>query len=412
MKLGRDFSETILSRIVTVVAVLSILFVIQIAFGISSANKTKALAGINKEISLQRMRVLLLSHHYRQYLEVGEKKPYRRYILLQEADNYDNFLDKISFLAKLYLSDDDIEIVSTLKHLWKSNMYPLILKYNEKNAEQYYLSYVKFAPQSASFLDVLAKKFERRLDIEIQNEINNLLFFLGTELTFIIWIIYFFNSKIAKPIRNLTILTRKFSGDGFYKTSNIPTSRELRELSQAFNDMTEKVNTRTSELENKASKDPLTGLYNRRAFEELFATRIEVDGHKELSLMLIDIDYFKKINDVYGHQIGDEVLKETASIISSIFRENDIFCRYGGEEFIVALFDQDVRRSRVVAERVRLVIEDTDIKAGNDTIKLTVSIGIAHIKNKIESLEKTISIADNELYRAKNSGRNKVCMNI
>ena len=157
--------------------------------------------------------------------------------------------------------------------------------------------------------------------------------------------------------------------------------------------------------------DQLTGISNRRhLFQELkkyFRKHKEVK--RPLSLLMIDVDDFKKINDTYGHEVGDEVLKKVAETISKSVRKFDFVGRYGGEEFIVILPGADIRRAIEIAERIRKNIEAQIFTYDGVEIKATVSLGVAEmLKDKPRSVNDLIKIADMRMYRAKISGKNKV----
>lgn len=162
-------------------------------------------------------------------------------------------------------------------------------------------------------------------------------------------------------------------------------------------------------LEFNAKYDFLTEVYNRHELFEL--SNIEVyraKRHKSsLCFLLFDIDFFKKVNDTYGHLAGDLVIKSIAKAIKSRIRKTDIIGRYGGEEFMLVLSETNLEQSKVIAENLRKLVEDLDIFYNNIRIKVTISIGIAEFQGNME-LQDIISFADEALYRAKNSGRNKV----
>jgi two-component system cell cycle response regulator len=147
-------------------------------------------------------------------------------------------------------------------------------------------------------------------------------------------------------------------------------------------------------------------LYNRRYFDNRLKEELILSNRKKLSLglLMIDIDKFKDFNDKFGHQTGDNVLKQVADTIKNYTRTDDIVCRYGGEEFSVILINTNLKNSKLVAERVRKGIQK--IREYN----ITVSIGVSSFPETINipSPEKIIKSADKQLYKAKNSGRNCV----
>ncbi|MCX6073851.1 MAG: sensor domain-containing diguanylate cyclase [Campylobacterales bacterium] len=172
-----------------------------------------------------------------------------------------------------------------------------------------------------------------------------------------------------------------------------------------FEDLTVK-----NHLEKLAFHDALTGLYNRGDFDKKLQEELNraLRYETSLSLLMLDIDFFKNINDTYGHQAGDEVLKSIATIILTSIRNNDYGARYGGEEFIVILPETNTTEAIVLAERIKETIEKNEFNLSNDTaIHLTISIGVASSTKGI-SPEYLLEVADNALYKAKENGRNQV----
>lgn len=166
-----------------------------------------------------------------------------------------------------------------------------------------------------------------------------------------------------------------------------------------------------SQLNDRARVDGLTGLYLRRYFMERLHTEIQVAKRykTDFYIMMLDIDFFKKVNDTYGHLAGDKVLSSIAKILSDSVRPGDIIGRYGGEEFIILLPMVTKKQVSEIAENIRKNVEKQKFTENNETFTTTISIGITKY---IESLneDNLISIADNALYQAKKEGRNKVVM--
>lgn len=156
-------------------------------------------------------------------------------------------------------------------------------------------------------------------------------------------------------------------------------------------------------------KDTLTNIYNRRFIED----RLPVDilksnsANTTISVVMCDIDFFKKVNDTYGHLAGDEVLKVFASILQENIRKSDWVARYGGEEFLIVLNGADKNKAVEIAERIRQKVESTAIKYNDLEIKITSSFGIYEVSGENNYLD-VIEKADKNLYIAKNTGRNKV----
>jgi len=164
------------------------------------------------------------------------------------------------------------------------------------------------------------------------------------------------------------------------------------------------------ELERLANFDSLTGLYNRQAILGKLHDLIKrAERYKEdFSLSMLDIDHFKRVNDRYGHLTGDEVLERTATLIRRNIRDTDVAGRYGGEEFIILLPQADLSSAMVVAERIRSIIEDAEMKdSTGDVFAVTVSQGLTGWERD-EDAASLISRADAALYEAKEKGRNQV----
>jgi diguanylate cyclase len=165
-------------------------------------------------------------------------------------------------------------------------------------------------------------------------------------------------------------------------------------------------------LQIESTKDFLTGLNNVRNFDSLFnsAIRIAKENGERLSLLMIDIDFFKKVNDTYGHAEGDIVLRELGKILPKNCRSFDKVSRNGGEEFTVLLFDCPMLSALHTAERIRSSVENHPFILSDGTkIAITVSIGVACYPEITDEAEKLLEIADVALYTAKRTGRNKVC---
>lgn len=164
-----------------------------------------------------------------------------------------------------------------------------------------------------------------------------------------------------------------------------------------------------SELLNiEASRtDHLTSLLNRRGFDSLIVKSFSINKGKEYSIITMDIDNFKVINDTYGHDIGDVVLVEISKVLLNICRKDDICARMGGEEFTIFLPNVDVNQCKVIAERIRLEVSQITIKSIDKSFNFTVSLGIISEKDQHNYL-KALKNADKALYEAKTSGKNKV----
>jgi len=178
-------------------------------------------------------------------------------------------------------------------------------------------------------------------------------------------------------------------------------------LHQKIEERTRELLAANKKLEEMAHIDALTGAYNRRYFYEISKKIVSFTKREKtpLSLVMFDIDLFKAINDNYGHDIGDQVLKVFVTKMKNNIRASDVFVRYGGEEFILLLPNTDIEHASVITEKLRKIIEDCDVFK---EIRFTVSAGVSTFINSTDNLEYLIKRADEALYKAKNSGRNRV----
>ncbi|MDF3865991.1 GGDEF domain-containing protein [Pseudomonas denitrificans (nom. rej.)] len=165
------------------------------------------------------------------------------------------------------------------------------------------------------------------------------------------------------------------------------------------------------QLEYLAGHDPLTGLFNRRQFDQLVGMELSRAARQPapISLLMVDLDHFKFINDRYGHPLGDEVIRHTASLLRNYTRTGDSVARLGGEEFLLLLPDTSQPQARVIAEKVRRLLEETPLPMKDGLLYLTASFGIACLESGIPgTYEGLYAAADKALYKAKASGRNRV----
>ncbi|WP_300349350.1 diguanylate cyclase [Clostridium sp.] len=171
-------------------------------------------------------------------------------------------------------------------------------------------------------------------------------------------------------------------------------------------------NEHIRELQKLVNEDGLTGVYNHRYFYDKLREKMHISevDNKKLSLIFMDIDYFKHYNDLYGHQRGDEALKKIGDILKDLARENDIVARYGGEEFAIILPDTSEKEASIIAENIRVKIEKTyfDGQENQPNSNFTVSVGIAIFPDKAENELDLVKYADDALYRAKFFHKNRV----
>lgn len=164
------------------------------------------------------------------------------------------------------------------------------------------------------------------------------------------------------------------------------------------------------EAERLSQVDPLTGIPNRRTFFEQFDrewSRSERNG-QPMSLVMLDIDFFKRVNDEHGHRAGDATLKRVAEVIYEGCRRHDYYCRYGGEEFCILLTDADLHGATQFAERLRSSVSETEVCHDGKLLSVTVSLGVAQRTPGMRCLDDFIEAADQALFRAKQAGRDRV----
>jgi len=161
----------------------------------------------------------------------------------------------------------------------------------------------------------------------------------------------------------------------------------------------------------QAYRDPLTGAGNRILLNDSLKREMELSRrfNYDLSVLMLDLDHFKSINDGFGHMVGDEVLKAVVAQIKTCIRQTDMCFRYGGEEFIVLLNNANIANARLIAERIRMTISELIIETEKGPIQATISTGLAMLKEG-DSGTDLLNRADRALYQAKHSGRNKVCV--
>lgn len=207
------------------------------------------------------------------------------------------------------------------------------------------------------------------------------------------------NRYINRVIDSVNTLKRIKSTNTF-----IDNIKEIELFRNKFNEIIEKISVEKNILDDKVNIDSLTHLYNKRFLIERLKDEIN-SSREDIYFMMVDIDYFKTINDTWGHLVGDKVLKALADILKENIREKDYAIRFGGEEFLLVFSEINKEKAILIAERIRKQVEDFVFKENDITINFTISIGVSRFKN---SIDYTIDLSDEALYIAKKSGRNKV----
>ncbi|MFT5116484.1 MAG: diguanylate cyclase (GGDEF)-like protein [Kiritimatiellia bacterium] len=178
----------------------------------------------------------------------------------------------------------------------------------------------------------------------------------------------------------------------------------------ALQEKVDELNGLNERLAVLASTDPLTELLNRRYFFEradIELSRLKRNG-KQAAVLIVDVDFFKKVNDQYGHPAGDQVLKVVANILKANVRQHDLVARFGGEEFAIFLADVEIQKSAILAERMREKIESAVIHYKKEKIMVTASFGLSMLASAAQDIHVVIDSADKMLYKAKANGRNRV----
>ncbi len=208
-----------------------------------------------------------------------------------------------------------------------------------------------------------------------------------------------------------TVLKSTLDSAVAYREKFLENKRLFLELKELNQELEKKVQEKTRELERLVVVDELTGIYNRRYFKSRLEYLISISKRYLIPFCLtfIDLDDFKSVNDRFGHQIGDDVLKSIGSYLSSLSRETDTVARYGGEEFVFLLENTDKDSGLRFAHRIRDAVEGFEINTSKGMISLTVSIGIA-CSEEVQplTLDSIIALADQRMYWAKHKGKNRV----
>lgn len=238
---------------------------------------------------------------------------------------------------------------------------------------------------------------------QLNEQLQTILMYTLPPFVLLLLVVISLASRLAKPFVSLADLVGKIGKEKI----DIPEgkrhwNREADLLTEAIRYAIREIAEQTDQLTQEAMTDPLTGLTNRRTLEMIMHRWIEEET--AFSILMMDIDRFKSINDTYGHPAGDEVLKHFAKIIDTSIRPGDVSCRYGGEEFIALIHHSSPAEAYLAAERIRKTLEQRVNPVG---VTITVSLGISHYPTHAVSAEALILMADQALYRAKKSGRNQ-----
>ncbi|MDA3821011.1 MAG: GGDEF domain-containing protein [Bacteroidales bacterium] len=187
---------------------------------------------------------------------------------------------------------------------------------------------------------------------------------------------------------------------------------EMKSALQAEEQARKKIEVLYKEVERLSLIDPLTELSNRRSFftDAHRILQLAIRHQKKLSCAMLDIDFFKKVNDTYGHDFGDKVLIAVAKVCKKNLRETDFLARFGGEEFCFLFHESVINRAALIAERFRHAISQLEFDAEKNSFSVTVSIGVSKLLDSNDNMENMLKRSDDCLYKAKETGRNSVVL--
>jgi diguanylate cyclase (GGDEF)-like protein len=249
----------------------------------------------------------------------------------------------------------------------------------------------------------------------------NFLFTYGILFVGVLGSVIFFVRSLGKRLSEIEELTEKLSNREFGILRSISVEAEeaddiqrlknnIIKMGNELHNYIIEVNKKVIKLSEEAFTDPMLRVLNRRAFLEIGNTEVEKAKVRgiPLSVMVLDLDNFKYINDTYGHDVGDRVLKDFVDTVRDIITTRELFFRIGGEEFVLILPGADIQKAVEIGEKIRKAVEEREINVDGRKIKYTVSIGIAQMKEKDTDIYSILHRADKMLYVAKRSGRNRI----
>ena len=251
------------------------------------------------------------------------------------------------------------------------------------------------------------------LKISLTTMINSFIIFFVSFTIIIFAILYYkLNALLVQPIKQFIVMIQDIiSNNDMAKRISLKTKiLEVKNIENYFNKMLDSIQDYYEKLQELSDRDYLTGLYNRRKFEEFLTYEVKrsVRHRHKFTVLMIDLDNFKYINDTYGHASGDLVLKEVTNIFGSNLRNADVLARIGGDEFAVILPETSYENGYAVVEKLRSSLEATPISLMFDQVSLTASFGIAEYPEQGENIETLLTGSDLAMYKAKRAGKNTI----
>lgn len=264
------------------------------------------------------------------------------------------------------------------------------------------------SPTSELAWNIVMEKGRDKVLSEVIRLRTRTLLGVGVLVTLIGFFAYLLSHGIIKPLERLAEAAAKVADGDLEVNVSVKRQDELGKATQVFNDMVNQLKQSRRRLEQLSTTDSLTQLANRRHILERLATHLERFRRNgtPFSILLVDADHFKRINDSAGHVMGDKVLSQLGGIFKRMLRDVDSAGRYGGEEFLIILDETRAKEAFQTAERIRLAVESTAVTAEETIVRFTVSIGVAEITGG-EDEDQLIIRADTALYQAKREGRSR-----
>lgn len=344
-----------------------------------------------------------------------------------EGGLFDNNVSEVEeafsdVLAMSSVRENQLERILTARTVWRQAAdvgralfaIPSQEKEDLRSAENMYYNLTTasintlYEAHNIRIAETLRNKEEATRRHRVTQIVTAVTFFGG--LLFFAFASYVLAHHIIKPLRKLRDGILRIGAGDLSTRIDLQVENELGELARGINAMADSLVSDQVALEQLAIRDSLTDLYNRREFERLLVEELHRAAryYHPLSLLLIDIDRFKQINDGFGHRAGDQALRMVSAAIRDISRKGDIVGRYGGDELAVLMPETPIDDAVVVAERIRALASQQLTANDGSKIDITLSIGVANTDGDITSSEKLIDAADQAMYVAKAEGRNCV----